>query len=160
MSDPARGEDIQAAFKAQAAAFAGGVGSQLHLSETFRWSAPPGVPERSFESAMLFGGLEGQGAYMTLVRWHPGFMSAPHTYLTDRLCVVLSGVWWIGDGERFDLAACRPAPAGSFVLRPAETPHFDGVVADGAEPAVVAISGLAPIGLKFTDPALPPLVRL
>jgi len=28
------------------------------------------------------------GLYLTLVRWWPGYMSAPHTYVTDRLCVV------------------------------------------------------------------------
>jgi hypothetical protein len=31
------------------------------------------------------------GEYVVLMKWYPGFMSAPHTYVTDRLCLVLTG---------------------------------------------------------------------
>jgi hypothetical protein len=41
----------------------------------------------------LAGSLTEPGLYLTLVRWWPGYMSAPHTYITDRLCVVVSGTW-------------------------------------------------------------------
>ena len=33
------------------------------------------------------------------------------------------------------------------------TPHYDGVIASAAEPAVVAISGMAPVHVKLVDPA-------
>ena len=26
------------------------------------------------------------GPHVVLIKWHPGYMSAPHTYVTDRLC--------------------------------------------------------------------------
>jgi hypothetical protein len=49
------------------------------------------------------------------VRWHPGFMSAPHFYSTDRYCMVLSGIWWCNSGADFDPAACGRA---GWVNRP------------------------------------------
>ena len=106
-----------------------------------KWSALSGLPERSGEMATLYGDLGKEGPYVVLVKWHPGFMSAPHSYATDRLCVVVSGVWWVNSGKDFDPDNCVAAPAGSFVRRIARTPHYDGVKKDGKEPAVIAIFG-------------------
>jgi len=36
------------------------------------------------------------------MKWYPGYMSAPHSYATDRLSLVLSGTWWVNSGADFD----------------------------------------------------------
>jgi hypothetical protein len=133
--------------------FAGG--TQITLQETIKWTKQAGFPDQSLDNAVLAGSLIEQGLYLTLVRWHPGYMSAPHTYATDRLCVVVSGTWWVNCGPEFDPIHCVPVPAGSFVRRVARTPHYDGVVSDGQEPAIVAICGLAPVDVKLVDPTNP-----
>ena len=94
---------------------------------------------------------------MVLVKWHPGYMSASHTYVTDRLCFVISGTWWVNSGETFEPEATVPVPAGGFVRRVAYTPHYDGVRKDGKEPAIIGIFGRAPIEFKLTDPSKPPV---
>jgi hypothetical protein len=78
------------------------------------------------ESATMFGAIDAPGQYFVLIRWHPGYMSAPHWYETDRLCVVLSGTWYVASGEDFALTPPVPAPAGSFVRRVARTPTMMG----------------------------------
>jgi hypothetical protein len=133
--------------------FAGG--TQITLPEAIKWTKQAGFPNQSLDNAVLAGSLIEQGLYLTLVRWHPGYMSAPHTYATDRLCVVVSGTWWVNCGAEFDPVRCAPMPAGSFVRRIAHTPHYDGVVSDGQEPAIVAICGLAPVDVKLVDPTTP-----
>jgi hypothetical protein len=60
--------------------------------------------------------------YLVLMKWWPGWMSAPHTYVTDRLRVVLSGVWWCNSGRDFDPAYAAPVYPGGFVRRVAGTP--------------------------------------
>ena len=82
-------------------------------------------------------------------------MSAPHWYEADRLCVVVSGTWWVTSGELFDPATTVPVPAGSFVRRVARTRHYDGVQASGTEPAVIAICGMGPITFHAVDPSEP-----
>ena len=77
--------------------------------------------------AALFGDLNAPGPYVVLMRWHPGYMSAPHTYTTGRVSMVLSGAWWVNSGADFDPNNTVPVPAGGFVRRVAHTPHFDGV---------------------------------
>jgi hypothetical protein len=131
------------------------VGMITRLPEQITWETPNGLPPNSLETAPLYGKTTEPGLYFTLVRWHPGYMSAPRWYATDRLCVVISGTWWVASGEDFVPEATVPMPAGSFVRRVARTPHYDGVKADGKEPAVIAICGIGPIPLMRTDPFQP-----
>ena len=46
--------------------------------------------------ATLYGGLDRPGPYLVLMKWYPGYMSAPHTYATDRLSL------WVNSGADFD----------------------------------------------------------
>ena len=120
-----------------------------------KWSGWTGVPPHTAEMAALYGDLNRPGPYVVYMKWFPGYMSAPHQYATDRLSVVLSGVWWVNSGSDFDPENCVPAPAGSFVRRVAHTWHYDGVRRDAAEPAVIAIFGIGPVDLKLADPNKP-----
>jgi hypothetical protein len=130
-------------------------GTLFRLPDNIEWSPQPGFPPLSLENAVLDGDLAAPGTYLTLVRWHPGFMSAPHNYATDRICMVLSGTWWINSGSDFEPSKCVGVPTGTFVKRRARTPHYDGVVAGARSPAVIAIYGTAPLLPELVDPAKP-----
>jgi hypothetical protein len=130
----------------------------IKLRDDLLWRSDPRAPEHSSDTCPLFGDTQAEGLYYTLIRWWPGYMSAPHSYRTDRLCVVVSGTWWCNSGADFDPPSCVPAPAGSFVHRIAGTPHYDGVIRGGSEPAVIAICGIGPVNLKLVDPSMP-LIR-
>jgi hypothetical protein len=133
--------------------------TQVQLPDQYVWKpALPSAPPQSVETVAVFGATDKPGPYVVLVKWYPGFMSAPHTYVTDRLCFVISGTWWVNSGEDFEPEATVPVPAGGFVRRVARTPHYDGVKKGGTEPAVIGIFGEAPIMFKVTDPSKP-LVR-
>ena len=127
----------------------------LTLPADIPWKVRPDYPKDSVVSAPLYGTRQGSGIYYELIKWYPGYMSAPHMYATDRLCVVVSGTWWVNSGADFDPARCVPVPAGTFVHRVAHTPHYDGVVSSGREPAVIAICGVAPVEMKYVDPGKP-----
>jgi hypothetical protein len=113
-----------------------------------QWKANPAFPEPSVDMCPLTGDINQPGLYYTLVRWWPGFMSAPHTYTTDRFCVVVSP------------AHCVPVPAGSFVRRVAGTPHYDGVIRGHPEPAIIAICGIGPVNYALSDPSQPGVRRV
>jgi hypothetical protein len=123
--------------------------------DQIQWQTRPGWPQDSVAQASLVGDITKDGMYYILVKWYPGFMSAPHTYVTDRLCVVVSGTWWCNSGADFDPKSCVPVPAGSFVRRVAHTPHYDGVPADGKEPVVIAICGEGPVKIAYAEPDKP-----
>jgi hypothetical protein len=127
----------------------------IKLPNELKWTASPTNPPKSVENCLLEGDPTKPGLYYTLVRWWPGYMSAPHMYTSDRLCVVVSGTWWCNSGADFDPASCVPAPAGSHVRRIAGTPHYDGVIRGHNEPAVIAICGMGPVNYKSVDPSKP-----
>ena len=113
----------------------------ITLTDDIPWRVPDVAPPNSVAEAVMAGSEDGEGTYLVLMKWYPGWMSAPHTYVTDRLCVVISGVWWCNSGPDFDPAQAVPVYPGGFVHRVAGTPHYDGARADEAEPAVIAVSG-------------------
>jgi hypothetical protein len=129
--------------------------TQVTLPDQIKWTAWSAGPPHSAEMATLFGGLDKPGEYVVLMKWYPGFMSAPHSYDTDRLCLVLSGTWWVNSGADFNPDGTVPVRAGGFVRRVAHTPHYDGVRKSATEPVVIGIFGLAPVDLQLVDPSKP-----
>ena len=129
--------------------------TQITLPDHMKWTTWSGAPPHGGEMATLYGGLDKPGLYLVLMKWYPGYMSAPHTYATDRLSLVISGTWWVNSGADFDPGSTVPVPAGGFVRRVAGTPHYDGVKRDAQQPAVIALFGMAPVELKLVDPGKP-----
>ena len=82
-------------------------------------------------------------------------MSAPHTYATDRLSLVLSGTWWVNSGADFDPDNTVPVPAGGIRPTGRADPHYDGVKKDADVPAVIALFGIAPVQFELIDPSKP-----
>jgi len=61
--------------------------TQVTLPDHYQWKpALSGAPAQSVETVPVFGATDKPGPYVVLIKWHPGYMSAPHTYVTDRLC--------------------------------------------------------------------------
>ena len=130
--------------------------TKVTLPDEIQWSSwLPGFPPQSAQMAKLYGDPNGSGPYLVLMKWYPGYMSAPHSYATDRICVVVAGTWWVNSGADFEPENTVPVPAGGFVLRHARTPHYDGVKAGAKEPVVIAIFGMAPIELELVAQGKP-----
>jgi quercetin dioxygenase-like cupin family protein len=91
--------------------------------------------------AVIHGDPQKAEFYIIRARFKPGVMSQPHTHPTDRHVTVISGTWWAGTGKTFDPSKTTPLTAGSYMLHPANEPHFDG--AKDVE-AIVEIKGIGP----------------
>lgn len=113
------------------------------------------VPPDSGQMSTLYGDLNKPGPYLVMMRWNPGWFSAPHSYATDRICVVLFGTWWVNSGSEFLPQDAVPVRPGGYVKRTARTPHYDGVPKSQHDPAVIAIFGLGPVDLQLVDPTKP-----
>ncbi|HTW69301.1 MAG TPA: hypothetical protein VME47_05390 [Acetobacteraceae bacterium] len=114
-----------------------------------------GLPPGSGEMAPLYGDLNKPGPYLVMMKWNPGWFSAPHNYRTDRIQVVVSGTWWVNSGRDFTPNMAVPVPAGGFVKRTARTFHYDGVPAGIRQPVVVAVFGIGPVDIELADPHRP-----
>lgn len=74
----------------------------ITLPSALKWTEWSGLPPHSGEMATVYGDLNTAGPYVVFMKWHPGYMSAPHRYASDRLSVVVSGTWWVNSGRDFD----------------------------------------------------------
>jgi hypothetical protein len=89
----------------------------IRVPDEIVWQTTPDAPANSVAQAVLAGGENQSGQYLVLMKWYPGYMSAPHFYRTDRLCVVVSGVWWCNSGNR----PSSPSPVWGPSIRPGLT---------------------------------------
>jgi hypothetical protein len=65
------------------------------LPDEITWEVARDRPPKVVESANLWSKPSEPGLYYYLVKWYPGYMSAPHWYEQDRYCVVVAGTWWV-----------------------------------------------------------------
>jgi hypothetical protein len=77
------------------------------------------LPPHSGEMAMLYGDFNTPGPYLVMMKWNPGWFSAPHTYATDRIQVVVNGTWFVNSGEDFQPQDAVPVGPGGYVKRAA-----------------------------------------
>jgi hypothetical protein len=143
------------------------VGSPIDPSQTYvlprsaiKFDSRTALPPGSGEMATLYGDINKPGPYLVLMRWHPGWFSAPHSYATDRICMVVSGTWWVSSGSDFAPDEAVPVAAGGYVKRTARTFHYDGVPSRIKEPVTIAIFGLGPVDIELADPKQPPWRKL
>jgi len=71
-----------------------------------------------------------------------------HTHPDDRVATVISGMWFIGYGSRFDEKKLKSLTAGSFYTEPPNMAHF---ARTGNGTVVIQITGYGPTGTKYTE---------
>jgi len=115
-----------------------------------KWGpAPPSLPP-GFEMAVLRGdpGKAG-GQFAIRARFPDGYRVPPHWHPTDENVVVIQGTFLIGLGEKFDEAAMREMPAGSYLLMPQRARHF--AMARGE--TIIQVYGLGPFAVNYVNAA-------
>ncbi len=114
-----------------------------------RWGAQGSLAIAGVEQVNLVGNPSKPGPYTLRLKFPAGYKLAPHTHPDYREVTILSGTWYTGYGERFDEAALKALPAGSFYTEPANVTHFVEV----REPVTIQVSGTGPSGRSFVNPA-------
>jgi len=77
------------------------------LSEDLEWKPFPAFPP-TVRLAVIVGHPSEAGPYTIRVRVPRGVKLMPHRHPEDRVYTVISGVFYIGLGDRFDADSCRP----------------------------------------------------
>ena len=95
------------------------------------------------ESAYLLGHPSQPGPYLLLAKWKPHNKVLAHKHPNDRYGMVISGVHYIGYGDRFDETKLHAHPAGTFFTEPANVGHF-GITKE--EGALLYFFGIGPSG--------------
>ena len=117
--------------------------------EEIDWQPFPAFPP-SVRLAVIVGHPSDPGPYVIRVKAPGGVKLMPHKHPEDRIYTVISGIFYIGLGEKFDGDQVKPYPPGSVIILPGDTPHFHW--AKSGE-YVTQVSAIGPLGLEYLDPA-------
>ena len=113
------------------------------------WGDGPAVLPRAVKVARLQGSPALSGPFTVRLKLPAGYKVEPHWHPRDELVTVLSGTVYFGTGETFSPAQGKAYPAGSFVVLPANTPHFTWTENE----AIIQAHGTGPLDFTFVDPA-------
>ena len=117
------------------------------LPEDIDWKPFPAFPP-SVRLAVVEGEPSQPGPYVNRVKMPSGVKLMPHKHPEDRIYTVMSGVFYIGLGDRFDGNKVEAYPPGSVIVLPGETWHFPW--AKSGE-YVTQVSAIGPLGLEYMD---------
>jgi hypothetical protein len=116
-------------------------------SEDVAWAPFPAFPP-SVRLAVLVGDIAQAGPYVIRVKVPGGVKLMPHVHPEDRIYTVISGIFYIGRGERFDAEKLEAFAPSSVVVLPGNTPHFHW--AKSGE-YISQVSGTGPLGIGYVD---------
>jgi quercetin dioxygenase-like cupin family protein len=125
------------------------------LPEEIDWQPFPAFPP-SVRLAVIVGHPSEPGPYVIRVKAPGGTKLMPHRHPEDRIYTVMSGVFYIGLGDRFDGHKVQAFPPGSVIVLPGSTSHFHW--AKSGE-YVTQVTAIGPLGLEYLDPADDPRTR-
>ena len=124
-----------------------GFGFGSVLPENIEWRPYPSFPGLA-NLAVLEGEPSQPGIHTVRVRVRSGAKLPPHWHPGDRVYTVISGVFYIGLGERFDSEKLEAYPPGAVVLLPGHMPHFHW--ARSGE-YITQVSAVGPLGVEFVE---------
>jgi len=115
--------------------------------EGIDWKPFPAFPP-SVRLAVVVGEPSAPGPYVIRVKVPSGVILMPHRHPEDRVYTVMSGVFYIGVGEKFDGGRVQAYPPGSVIVLPGNTFHFHWAKAGEY---VTQVTAIGPLGLEYQD---------
>lgn len=121
----------------------------IYLPADLKWKDGPASLPAGAKFAVLEGDPAKDGFFTMRLLLPDRFKIPPHTHPKVEHVTVLSGVFNLGMGEKFDANGGREMPAGTFGFWPAGMKHFAWAKGD----TVIQLHGLGPWTINYLDPA-------
>jgi len=118
------------------------------LPEDIDWEPFPAFPP-SARLAVVVGHPSEPGPYVVRVKVPSGVKLMPHRHTEDRVYTVMSGIFYIGLGDRFDETKLVAYPPGAVVVLPGDTSHFHWAKSGTY---VTQVTAIGPISLDYVSP--------
>jgi quercetin dioxygenase-like cupin family protein len=117
------------------------------LPEEIDWKPFAAFPA-SVRLAVVVGQPLQDGPYTIRVKVPRGVKLMPHRHPEDRVYTVISGIFYIGLGDRFDAGKLTAYPPGAVIVLPGNTSHFH--LAKSGD-YITQVTAVGPLGLEYID---------
>jgi rhodanese-related sulfurtransferase/quercetin dioxygenase-like cupin family protein len=124
-------------------------GISLYPESEIQWKdGPPSLPKGA-KIAVLEGDPGKEGPFVFRVKVPDGYRIPPHTHPKMERVTVISGVFNIGMGAKFDQAATKAMPAGTYGYWEPGMKHFVWTKGE----TVAQFHGMGPWVIHYVNPA-------
>lgn len=117
------------------------------LPATLKWAEPAVLPGAML--AVVQGDPSKEGLFVYRLKMPAGYRIPAHLHKASENVTVLSGVFFIGLGEKLDQGKGQELPVGAFLSVPPNHPHYAWV---GGSETIVQVHGVGPTDLRFVNP--------
>ena len=118
------------------------------LPEDVDWKPFAAFPP-SVRLAVIAGQPAEAGPYTIRVKVPGGVKLMPHRHSEDRVYTIISGVFYIGLGDRFDADKLEAFAPGTVVVLPGNTSHFHWA---RAGEYITQVNAIGPLGIDYVNP--------
>jgi hypothetical protein len=139
-----------AAFLASSIAVAAdmAMGSMYMNTKEMKWGDVPPTLPRGAKITVLSGDPGKPGPFVARLQVPASYKIAPHYHSTDEDLTVISGTFYLGEGDKMEMKGAHAMTAGGFHHLPAKTHHY----AYSKGPTVVQINAVGPFDIVYVDP--------
>jgi len=117
-------------------------------AEDIDWLPFPAFPP-SVRLAVVVGHPSHEGPYVIRVKVPRAVKLMPHRHPEDRIYTVISGVFYIGLGDRFNVDQLEAYAPGAVIVLPGHTSHFHW--AKSGE-YITQVNAIGPLGIEYVNP--------
>ncbi len=120
----------------------------LYIPTEIAWKAGPESLAPGAKVAVLEGDLAKEGFFTMRLLLPDGYRVAPHWHPKVERLTIISGTLNLGTGDRFDAAATKALPAGTYSSMPPKMTHFAWTTGE----TVLQLSSIGPWQVIYVDP--------
>ena len=121
----------------------------IQQPDTVKWGAGSPALQAGSQQAVTVGDPTKEGGYVVRAKFPAGFKVAPHMHPNDENVTVISGMFHIGMGDKFDESKGAAIKPGGFFQVPKGLPHF----AWASQDTVIQLHGVGPGGINYVNAA-------
>jgi anti-sigma factor ChrR (cupin superfamily) len=136
---------------------AGAAESGDHMMVTpdqLKWSDIPSLPPGA-KFALIEGPLDQSKPFTFRLKFPANYKVPPHSHLTIEHVTVISGIFHLGMGDKFDESKLKSLPRGSVAIMQPKTTHFALTKVE----TEVQLHGIGPWTITYVNPADDPRKR-
>jgi quercetin dioxygenase-like cupin family protein len=121
--------------------------AKTFTGDDLKWGpASPALPTGA-QGATLIGDPSKEGFYVVRVKVPAGYKFAPHSHPNDEHVTVISGMFHIGVGDKFDDTKGTALKPGGFAQAPKGVKHYAWVTQE----TIIQLHGMGPQNLIYVN---------
>ena len=122
-------------------------GTYTNSSEV-KWGDAPPVFPKGAKMAVLSGDPGKSGPFVGRLMMPANYKIAPHWHTADEDLTIVSGAFYLGEGDKAEAKGAHELKAGGFHHLPGKTHHY----AYTKTATVVQINAMGPFDMTYIDP--------